>query len=165
MTDSYIYNEADNKYYQKLVAYGEPIKINTTIDLNNEWISDTTDDEYSYFKSDSCDVDFPVSQCKVTWSNLTSITFKYMTNSDMGNLVVSKLDGEKFTDQSTEDDIYLTTEGKTPGTYDEFTIECDEGEHHIWFCYAKMEGATDEDRGFIGVSKYSSPIILDVKQG
>ena len=160
---SYIYNGADNKYYQKLVAYGEPVEIDD-IDLNSEWVSDTTDDEYRYFKSDSYDVDFPFSQCKVTWSNLTSITFKYMSNSDMGILFVLKMDSEKFTDQSREDDIYLATEDKTPGTYNEFTIECDEGEHHIWFGYTKMEGATDEDSGFIGVPK-SVPPVIDVKQG
>ena len=164
--DSYIYNEADNKYYQKLVAYSEPIETNATVDLNSKWISDSEDDEYRYFKSDTYEVDFPISQCKVTWSGLTSVTFKYMSSSssDMGNLVVSKLDSEKFTDQSTEDDIYMTTFDKTPGTYNEFTIECDEGEHHIWFCYLKEENATDKDRGFIGVPKYVSPVI-DIKQG
>ena len=116
IADSYIYNEVDNKYYQKLVAYGKPIETNAIVDLNSQWISDSEDNKYSYFKSDSCDVDFPVSQCEVTWSNLTSITFKYMTNSDMGNLFVSKLDSKKFTDQSTEDDIYPLTFDKTPGT-------------------------------------------------
>ena len=45
--DEYIYNETDNKYYQKLVAYGEPVEIDD-IDLNSQWISDTTDDEYKY---------------------------------------------------------------------------------------------------------------------
>ena len=164
IADSYIYNEVDNKYYQKLVAYGKPIETNAIVDLNSQWIFESEDNEYRYFKSDSCDVDFPVSQCKVTWSNLTSITFKYMTNSDMGNLFVSKLDSEKFTGQSSDDDIYLTTGDKTPGTYNEFTIECDEDEHHIWFGYGKMEGATDEDRGFIGVPK-SAVLVLDVKQG
>ena len=78
--DSYIYNEADNKYYQKLVAYDEHIN---TVDLNNEWVSDSEDDEYSYFKSDSnVDIDNSYSQCKVAWSNLTSITFKYMSSSE-----------------------------------------------------------------------------------
>ena len=163
--DEYIYNETDNKYYQKIVGYGKPIKINATVDLNSEWISDTTDDEYRYFKSDSYEVEPPFSQCKVTWSNLTSVTFKYMSNSDMGILFVLKLDSEKFTLQSSSDDIYLTTEGKTSGTYNEFTIECDEGEHHIWFGYVKDENsATDEDRGFIGVPK-SVISVLDVKQG
>ena len=167
MTDSYIYNETDNKYYQKLVAYGEPTEIDG-IDLNSQWASDTTDDEYKYFKSASYETveNVSFSQCKVTWSNLSSITFKYMTNSssDMGNLFVLKLDSEKFTLQTSEDDMYLTTEDKTPGTYNEFTIECDEGEHHIWFVYLKIKGATDEVRGFIGVPKSVSPI-LDVKQG
>ena len=165
---SYIYNETDNKYYQKLVAYGEPIKINTTIDLNNEWISDSEDNEYRYFKSNSYEVfeGIPYSQCKVTWSNLSSITFKYMSSSsvDMGILFVLKLDSEKFTPPTSFEDIYLTTEDKTSGIYNEFTIECDEGEHHIWFGYTKLEGATDEDRGFIGVPKYVSPVI-DIKQG
>ena len=149
-----------------MVAYSEPIETNATVDLNSKWISDSEDDEYRYFKSDTYEVDFPISQCKVTWSGLTSVTFKYMSSSssDMGNLVVSKLDSEKFTDQSTEDDIYMTTFDKTPGTYNEFTIECDEGEHHIWFCYLKEENATDKDRGFIGVPKYVSPVI-DIKQG
>ena len=166
--DSYIYNETDNKYYQKLVAYGEPIKINTTIDLNNEWISDSEDNEYRYFKSNSYEVfeGIPYSQCKVTWSNLSSITFKYMSSSsvDMGVLFVLKLDSEKFTPPTSFEDIYLTTEDKTSGIYNEFTIECDEGEHHIWFGYTKLEDATDEDRGFIGVPKYVSPVI-DIKQG
>ena len=166
--NSYIYNEADNKYYQKLVAYGEPIKINSTVDLNSQWVSDTEDNDYSYFKSDTYEYysDIHFSQCKVTWSNLKSITFKYMSSSssDIGSLFVSKLDGEKFTDQSNDDDIYMTTDDKTPGTYNEFTIECDEGEHHIWFCYVIYESATDEDRGFIGVPK-SVISILDVKQG
>ena len=166
VTDSYIYNETDNKYYQKLVAYSEPIETNATVDLNSQWISVTTDDEYNYFKSDSCNVDFPISQCKVTWSNLTSITFKYMSSSDKGGLFVGNLDGNKFTlETNPDEEVYQSTIDKTPGTYNEFTIECDEGEHHIWFAYGKMEGATDEDSGFIGVSKYSSPIILDVKQG
>ena len=176
VTDSYIYNEADNKYYQKLVGYGEPIKTNDTVDLNSQWASDTTDDEYKYFKSDSYEVEveevngerfsYSYSQCKVTWSNLTSITFKYMSSSssDVGNLFVLKMDSKKFTLATGFDDIYLATGDETPGTYNEFTIECDEGEHHIWFCYVKLEGATDEDRGFIGVPKYVSPVI-DIKQG
>ena len=167
MPNSYIYNKADNKYYQKLVAYGEPIKINTTIDLNNEWISDSDDINYTYFKSNSYETaeGLSYSQCKVTWSNLTSITFKYMSNSENGILFVLKLGSEKFTPPTSFDDIYLTTEGKTPGTYNEFTIDCDESEHHIWFGYVKNpESATDEDSGFIGVPKYVSPVI-DVKQG
>ena len=53
MPNSYIYNETDNKYYQKLVAYGDPVETNVTVDLNNEWVSDTEDDEYRYFKSNS----------------------------------------------------------------------------------------------------------------
>ena len=164
---SYIYNETDNKYYQKLAAYGEPTEIDD-IDLNSQWVSDTTDDEYKYFKSASYETGENVSfsQCKVTWSNLSSITFKYMSNrsSDMGGLIVLKMDSEKFTLATSPDDIHLTTADKTPGTYDEFTIECDEGEHHIWFCYMKMEGATGEECGFIGVPKFVSPI-LDIKQG
>ena len=171
VTDSYIYNEADNKYYQKLVGYGEPIKTNATVDLNSQWVSDTTDDEYKYFKSDSYNAwvdedgySCSYSQCKVTWSNLTSITFKYMSSSDMGGLYVLKMDSKKFTPPASFDDIYLSTSNETPGTYNEFTIECDEGEHHIWFCYIKFEGATGEDRGFIGVPKSVSPI-LDIKQG
>ena len=104
------------------------------------------------------------SQCKVTWSNLTSITFKYMSNSENGILFVLKLDSEKFTPSTSFEDVYLATDYKTPGTYNEFTIECNEGEHHIWFCYVKMEGATDEDRGFIGVPKFVRTV-LDVKQG
>ena len=82
--EEYIYNETDNKYYQKLVAYGDTIEINATVDLNSQWVSDTEDDEYRYFKSNSnVEVDDSYSQCKVTWSNLTSITFKYMSNSEM----------------------------------------------------------------------------------
>ena len=168
--DSYIYNEDDNKYYQKLVAYGEPIKINSTVDLNNEWVSDSEDSNYKYFKSNSnVGVNSSFSQCKVTWSNLTSITFKYMSNSEMGYdyLCVGKLDGEKFTSQPSHggSNVYLTTKDKTSGTYYEFTIECDEGEHHIWFCYQKdSSGKNGEDRGFIGVPK-SVRTVLDVKQG
>ena len=171
--DSYIYNETDNKYYQKLVGYGEPTEIDD-IDLNSEWISDTTDDKYKYFKSDSYNdlveevngerFSYSYSQCKVTWSNLSSITFKYMSSGDMGELIVLKMDSEKFTPSTSEDDIYLSLFDETPGTYDEFTIECDKGEHHIWFCYLKEENATDEDCGFIGVPKYVAPI-LDIKQG
>ena len=168
--DSYIYNEADNKYYQKLVAYGEPIETNATVDLNSEWVSDTEDSNYKYFKSNSnVGVDDSYSQCKVTWSNLTSITFKYMSSSEMGYdyLCVGKLDGEKFTSQPSDgsSNVYLSTYGKESGTYYEFTIECDEGEHHIWFCYQKdSSGYEGEDRGFIGVPKRVLPI-LDVKQG
>ena len=98
--DSYIYNETDHKYYQKLVAYDEPIKINSTVDLNNEWISDIENNHYKYFKSNSnVGKNNSYSQCKVTWSNLTSITFKYMSSSEMNYdyLCVGKLDGEKFT--------------------------------------------------------------------
>lgn len=168
--DSYIYNEADNKYYQKLVAYDEPIETNATVDLNNEWISDTTDDEYKYFKSNSnVWKNNSYSQCKVTWSNLTSITFKYMSSSETccDYLCVGILDGEKFTTQpsASSSNVYLSTIYKTSGTYYEFTIECDKGEHHIWFCYRKdISGYRDEDRGFIGVPKSVVPI-LDVKQG
>ena len=168
--DSYIYNETDKKYYQKLVAYDEPIKINSTVDLNSQWVSDTEDDKYSYFKSNSnVGADDSYSQCKVTWSNLTSITFKYMSSSEMNYdyLCVGKLDGEKFTSQPSdgESNVYLSTKGKTSGTYYEFTIECDKGEHHIWFCYQKdSDNSADEDRGFIGVPK-SVITILDVKQG
>ena len=168
--DSYIYNEADNKYYQKLVAYSEPIKINSTVDLNSEWVSDTEDNEYRYFKSNSnVGINSSYSQCKVTWSNLTSITFKYMSSSEMryDYLCVGKLDGEKFTVQPSDgsSNVYLSTKGKTSGTYYEFTIECDEGEHHIWFCYQKDDsGDKSEDRGFIGVPK-AVVSVLDVKQG
>ena len=150
-----------------MVAYGKPTEMNTTVDLNSEWVSDTTDNEYRYFKSNSIEFEPPFSQCKVTWSNLTSVTFKYMSSSssDIGNLFVSKLDGEKFTLQTNPDeDVYQSTIDKTPGTYNEFTIECDESEHHIWFAYVKNESATDEDRGFIGVPK-SARTVLDVKQG
>lgn len=168
--DSYIYNETDNKYYQKLVAYDEPIKINSTVDLNSEWVSDTEDSNYKYFKSNSnVGVDDSYSQCKVTWSNLTSITFKYMSSSEMkwDYLCVGKLDGEKFTTQPSDgdDNVYLSTMDKESGTYYEFTIECDKGEHHIWFCYSKDDdGNKGEDRGYIGVPKHVLPI-LDVKQG
>ena len=168
--DSYIYNEADNKYYQKLVAYGEPIKINSTVDLNSQWVSDTEDSNYKYFKSNSnVGVDNSYSQCKVTWSNLTSITFKYMSSSEMkwDYLCVGHLDGEKFTAQPSagSSNVYLSTKGKKSGTYYEFTIECDKGEHHIWFCYQKdRSGNEGEDRGFIGVPK-SVRTVLDVKQG
>ena len=170
MPASYIYNETDNKYYQKLVAYGKPIKTNATVDMNSEWISDSEDSNYTYFKSNSnVGVGSSYSQCKVTWSNLTSITFKYMSSSEIGfdYLCVGKLDGEKFTSQPSDggSDVYLSTNGKTSGVYNEFTIECDKGEHHIWFCYIKDDsGDEDKDRGFIGVPKSVSPI-LDVKQG
>ena len=168
--DSYIYNEDDNKYYQKLVAYSEPIKINSTVDLNNEWVSDIENNHYKYFKSNSnVGKNNSYSQCKVTWSNLTSITFKYMSSSEMNYdyLCVGKLDGEKFTTQPSDgdDNVYLSTKNKTSGTYYEFTIECDKGEHHIWFCYQKdSEDMLDEDRGFIGVPK-SVVSVLDIKQG
>ena len=167
--DEYIYNETDNKYYQKLVAYSEPIEIND-IDLNSEWISDTEDNEYRYFKSNSnVGVNNSYSQCKVTWSNLTSITFKYMSSSEIrcDYLCVGKLDGEKFTARPSDggSNVYLSTKGKTSGTYYEFTIECDKGEHHIWFCYQKdSSDKQGEDRGFIGVPK-SVRTVLDVKQG
>ena len=153
-----------------MVAYDEPIKINSTVDLNSEWVSDSEDDDYSYFKSNSnVGVDSSFSQCKVTWSNLTSITFKYMSSSEMNwdYLCVGKLDGEKFTSRPSDgdDNVYLSTYEKTSGTYYEFTIECDEGEHHIWFCYQKDSSEYEgEDRGFIGVPK-SVVSVLDVKQG
>lgn len=153
-----------------MVAYSEPIKINSTVDLNSEWVSDTEDDEYNYFKSNSnVGKDNSYSQCKVTWSNLTSITFKYMSSSeiDYDYLCVGKLDGEKFTSQPSDgdDNVYLSTYEKTSGTYYEFTINCDEGEHHIWFCYQKDgSGNQGEDRGFIGVPKSVRPV-LDIKQG
>ena len=168
--NSYIYNDADNKYYQKLVAYGEPIETNTTVDLNSQWVSDSEDSNYKYFKSNSnVGKNSSFSQCKVTWSNLTSITFKYMSNSEIkyDYLCVGKLDGEKFTSRPSDgnSNVYLSTKGKESGTYYEFTIKCDEGEHHIWFCYIKDgSGNEGEDRGFIGVPKYVLPI-LDVKQG
>ena len=168
--DEYIYNDTDNKYYQKLVAYSEPIETNATVDLNNEWVSDSENNDYRYFKSNSnVGVNSSYSQCKVTWSNLTSITFKYMSSSEMGYdyLCVGKLDGEKFTSQPSdgESNVYLSTKGKTSGTYYEFTIECDKGEHHIWFCYIKDGSGNDgEDRGFIGVPKHVISV-LDVKQG
>ena len=82
-------------------------------------------------------------------------------------LCVGKLDGEKFTFSPSDgaDNVYLSTKGKTSGTYYEFTIECDKGEHHIWFCYRKDgDGNEGEDRGFIGVPK-SVRTVLDVKQG
>ena len=173
MPNSYIYNETDNKYYQKLVAYGDPVETNVTVDLNNEWVSDTEDDEYRYFKSNSNfrfnDYDYSYSQCKVTWSNLASITFKYMSSSQINYdyLCVGKLDGEKFTavPKDGNSNVYLSTKGKTSGTYYEFTIECDEGEHHIWFCYKKDDEYYEgEDRGFIGVPK-SALSVLGVKQG
>ena len=151
------------------MAYGEPIEIND-IDLNNEWVSDSEDDEYRYFKSNSnVGVDNSYSQCKVTWSNLTSITFKYMSSSEMccDYLCVGILDGEKFTSQPSdgESNVYLSTQDKESGTYYEFTINCDEGEHHIWFCYQKDGSSNEgEDRGFIGVPK-SVVSVLDVKQG
>ena len=151
------------------MAYGDPVEIND-IDLNSEWVSDSEDDEYRYFKSNSnVGVGNSFSQCKVTWSNLTSITFKYMSSSEMNwdYLCVGHLDGEKFTAQPSDggSNVYLSTKGKESGTYYEFTIECDKGEHHIWFCYQKdSSGNNGEDRGFIGVPK-SVVQILDVKQG
>ena len=168
--DEYIYNEADNKYYQKLVAYGEPIEIDATVDLNSEWVEDTEDDDYRYFKSNfNVGKDNSYSQCKVTWSNLTYITFKYMSSSEIkyDYLCVGKLDGEKFTSRPSDggSNVYLSTKGKTSGEYYEFTIECDKGEHHIWFCYQKdRSGNEGKDRGFIGVPK-SVRTVLDVKQG
>ena len=152
------------------MAYSEPIETNATVDLNSEWVSDTEDSNYKYFKSNSnVGVNSSYSQCKVTWSNLTSITFKYMSSSEIGYdyLCVGKLDGEKFTAQPSDggSNVYLSTKGKTSGTYYEFTIECDKGEHHIWFCYQKdSSGNQGEDRGFIGVPK-SVVSVLDVKQG
>ena len=140
------------------------------IDLNSEWVSDTEDSNYTYFKSNSnVGINSSFSQCKVTWSNLASITFKYMSSSEMSYdyLCVGKLDGEKFTEQPSDggSNVYLSTKGKTSGEYYEFTINCDEGEHHIWFCYRKdSSGNQGEDRGFIGVPK-SLISILDVKQG
>ena len=77
------------------------------------------------------------------------------------------MEGEKFTTQpiAEDDNVYLSTYEKESGTYYEFTINCDEGEHHIWFCYQKDSSDNDgEDRGFIGVPK-SVLSILDVKQG
>lgn len=153
-----------------MVAYDEPIKINSTVDLNSQWVSDTEDSNYKYFKSNSnFGVNSSFSQCKVTWSNLTSVTFKYMSSSEMNYdyLCVGKLDGEKFTSQPSDggSNVYLSTKGKTSGTYYEFTIECDKGEHHIWFCYRKDgSGNQGEDRGFIGVPKHVISV-LDVKQG
>ena len=153
-----------------MVAYGDPIETNATVDLNSQWVEDTEDDDYRYFKSNSnVGVNSSYSQCKVTWSNLTSITFKYMSSSEIGYdyLCVGKLDGEKFTARPSDggSNVYLSTRGKTSGTYYEFTIECDEGEHHIWFCYQKDSSSYEgEDRGFIGVPK-SVISILDVKQG
>ena len=152
------------------MAYSEPIETNATVDLNSEWVSDTEDDAYRYFKSNSnVRLGGSYSQCKVTWSNLTSITFKYMSSSEMDYdyLCVGKLDGEKFTAQPSDvsSNVYLSTKGKTSGTYYEFTINCDEGEHHIWFCYRKdRNGNEGEDRGFIGVQKYGRTV-LDIKQG
>ena len=163
--DQYIYNETDKKYYQKLVGYSN----SNRIDLNNEWVSDTEDNDYRYFKSDSnVDVYGSYSQCKVTWSNLTSVTFKYMSSSStsIDYLCVGYLDGEKFTARPSDggSNVYLSTKGKTSGTYYEFTIECDKGEHHIWFCYQKGYGGNyGEDRGFIGVPK--SVLSMLVKQG
>ena len=153
-----------------MVAYGDPVETNATVDLNSEWVSDSEDSNYTYFKSNSnVGVGASFSQCKVTWSNLTSITFKYMSSSEMDwdYLCVGKLDGEKFTARPSDgsSNVYLSTKGKTSGTYYEFTIECDEGEHHIWFCYQKDGGGNEgEDRGFIGVPK-SGVSIVDIKQG
>lgn len=153
-----------------MVAYDEPIKINATVDLNSEWVEDLEDSNYKYFKSNSnVGVDSSYSQCKVTWSGLTSITFKYMSSSEMGYdyLCVGHLDGEKFTARPSDggSNVYLSTKGKTSGSYYEFTIECDESEHHIWFCYQKdSSDKQGEDRGFIGVPK-SVVSILDEKQG
>ena len=92
-----------------------------------------------------------------------------MSSSEMNYdyLCVGKLDGKKFTTQPSDgdDNVYLSTKNKTSGTYYEFTIECDKGEHHIWFCYQKdSEDMLDEDRGFIGVPK-SVVSVLDIKQG
>ena len=82
-------------------------------------------------------------------------------------LCVGKLDGEKFTSRPSDgnSNVYLSTKGKESGTYYEFTIECDKGEHHIWFCYQKdSSGNEGEDRGFIGVPK-AVVSVLDIKQG
>ena len=141
------------------------------IDLNSEWVSDSEDSNYTYFKSNSnVGKGNSYSQCKVTWSNLTSITFKYMSSSEINYdyLCVGKLDGEKFTAQPSDggSNVYLSTKGKTSGTYYEFTIECDKGEHHIWFCYIKDSSSNKgEDRGFIGVPKSVVISVLDIKQG
>ena len=154
------------------MGYSKPIETNATVDLNNEWVSDSEDSNYTYFKSNSNVGNIgSYSQCKVTWSNLTStsITFKYMSSSkmDVHYLCVGHLDGEKFTSlpEDGNDNVYLSTKDKESGTYYEFTIECDKGEHHIWFCYRKGYSSHEgEDRGFIGVPK-SVLQILDIKQG
>lgn len=141
----YIIGE-DGKYYQKLIDWNKAVDYNPVPDLNNEWFEDTITPEeervsnYTYFMSEKPSVigvgNFR--QFKVQWKGLTSITFKvrlFSSWSSYNYVVVNGLDKPAFTSTPTYSTSGLQFVARGDNFNGEFTVECDEGEHHLWFCH------------------------------
>lgn len=168
---------ADGKYYERWYDDSHTVDNNPIADLNGEWVEDTVsgglniDKNFDYFMSNSnYHVGNSYAQFKVSWSGLTHVDFLYRsygeTNYDY--LVINGLDKDKFTSQPSysTSGILASTYGKQTTTYNTLSIDCDKGEHFIWFCYRK-DGSVDtnSDRAFIGVPNNCNSGEIFEKQG
>ena len=167
---------ADGKYYERWYDDSHIVDNNPIADLNGQWVEDTVsgslniDKNFDYFMSNSnYHVSNSYSQFKVSWSGLTHIDFLYRSygESNYDYLVINGLDKDKFTSKPSNNTsgILAHTYSKPTTTYNTLSIDCDEGEHFIWFCYIKdISGDTNSDRAFVGIPNiYKSGIIE--KQG
>lgn len=167
----------DGKYYQRYYDDSEYEDNNPIPDLNDEWVEDTVsgdlniDKNYDYFMSNSnYHKANGYSQFKVSWSGLNEITFLYRSKAESGYdyLVINGMDRPKFAflPTDTTQGVIAHTKGKQSDTYSELKLECDEGEHFIWFCYRKDSSAdTEPDRAFVGIpNNYKSGTLYE-KQG
>lgn len=143
----------------------EPTDLHVKVNLNGEWTNDSVsgslniDKNYKYYMSNS-NYHEPdgYAQFEVKWSGLTHIDFLYRSfaESNYDYLVINGLDMDKFTSKPSAgtSGILAHTKGTQTTTYQKLSIDCDEGEHFIWFCYIK-DGSRDDDsdRAFVGVPK------------
>lgn len=168
---------ADGKYYERWYDDSHMIDNNPIVDLNGEWVEDTVsgdlniDKNFDYFMSNSnYNVSNGYAQFKVSWSGLTHVDFLYRSyaESSYDYLVINGLDKDKFTSEpsSSTSGILAHTSGSQTTTYKTLSIDCDEGEHFIWFCYRKDSSVDrDSDRAFVGVpNNYKEGEIFE-KQG
>lgn len=150
---------SDGKYYEKWVDRTKAISNNPIIDLNdNEWVKEMTEGNLDFYMSDSNhEVAGPnYSQFCVRWSGLRFITFECHpgSNSPGANyLVIGGLDSPKFETQPTENTQGIYTHLKNVTENQRITVQCDEGEHFMWFAYTKTTNNFfgDNDRAFVGV--------------
>lgn len=170
---------ADGKYYERWYDDSEVIDNNPIVDLNGQWVEDTVseakglniDKNFDYFMSNSnYNVSNGYAQFKVSWKGLTHVDFLYRSYAEgsYDYLVINGLDKDKFTSEpsASTSGILAHTSGSQTTTYKTLSIDCDEGEHFIWFCYRKDSSVnSNDDRAFVGVpNNYKSGEIFE-KQG